>query len=219
MFEVISYFYACFSMRGWGCVTTRHTAASARDENGLPRSMVTAAPGPVVSIAAVVSVLSAVLFGVRQLDVAPPAQELAQVLAPVVASLPSVAVAPPPRKAARRRRSPVVESTTTAAPKRRPSRRKGIAARRRRRKQQAGLLSWGLLLLVAGIVAVGAYALRHQLAASADRAPLADLAPGVGNDGLRSPPRKPPRRRLPAAVVHVGDVSVLDALARAEVRK
>ena len=54
------------------------------------------------------------------------------------------------------------------------------------------------------------------------QAPLEDLAPGLGDDGQRSPPRetaRTPARLVVAGTVSFNDPRVLDFLAASEVRQ
>ena len=167
-----------------------------------------AGAGPFTGFAAGAAVLFAALT-VHQRD------SLIHVPPPVAPQEPAERLIPAPRPQSRRRRS--VVKTTTEAPVAR-KRRKSRGARPR--KQEGGALSVWLTALVCGLIAAG-------LAVAArvwrrDPVPLADLAPGLGDDGRNSPPRAAARAapRLAAhANVTFNDPRVLDFLASLEVTR
>ena len=166
-------------------------------------------PGPVSGLVTALAVIFAALH----------VQLLEPAVIPGLSRAPEallVQPAPAPRPKARRRRSP---TTTPSPPLAAPRKRRKVRARAVRQSESSSSSSWTIALISC---AVGGGSVAAFWWLKPRPAPLSDFAPGLGDDGRASPPRKeaPAVARLVAGgSVTLNDPRILDFLAAAGVRR
>ncbi len=123
------------------------------------------------------------------------------------------------RPSRRRRRSTQPQQAATTTPPATKGRKPKVGPRRRRRRTaSASSAGWWVAALLAGLASVVAFFGLRRAWEPANPQALADLAPGLGDNGAQSPPRpRPQRSARPSG--HLGDASILDQLAAAEYRR
>ncbi len=117
------------------------------------------------------------------------------------------------RPSRRRRRSPQPQPQPSKG--RKP---KVGPRRRRRRTASASSTGWWVAALLAGLASVAAFFGLRRASEPVNSPGLADLAPGLGDNGAQSPPRPRPQRSA-RPTGHLGEASILDQLAAAEYRR
>ncbi len=196
-------------------VKVLHTEALARDKTGYQPSMVQAGP------ASTATALALAAFGVlwQGLDYTTrPANPPAPVPPSLQEVVEALQKARPSRPSRRRRRSPQPQSAaTTPPPASRGRKPKVDRLHRRRRTAEASSTRWWVAALLAGLASVAVFFGLRRASAPVNSG-LADLAPGLGDNGAQSPPRpRPSRSARPSG--HLGESSILDQLAAAEYRR
>ena len=123
------------------------------------------------------------------------------------------------RPSRRRRRPPQPQPAATTPPPAKKGRKRKVGRRhRRRRTGKASSTGWWVAALLAGLASVAAFFGLCRASEPVNSPGLADLAPGLGDNGAQSPPRpRPQRSARPSG--HLGESSILDQLAAAEYRR